>query len=90
VWAVPQSQVFGSTIGENAYFIDGMNTTDPAMATATVDLNLDTVEEIQLLTGWLRGRARVRDWGIINVLTRSGGNQLSGTLDVRYRDDSFQ
>ena len=29
---VPQPRVFGSTIGENAYFIDGMDTTDPTMA----------------------------------------------------------
>ncbi len=90
VWAVPQSQVFGSTVGENAYFIDGMNTTDPAMATATVDLNLDAVEEIQLLTGGFEAEHGFATGGIINVLTRSGGNQLSGTLDVRYRDDSFQ
>ena len=28
--------------------------------------------------------------GRINVLTKSGGNQFSGTLDIRYRGDSFQ
>jgi hypothetical protein len=52
--AVPQPRVFGSTVGENAYFIDGVDTTDPVMATGGVP------------------------------------NQFSGTLDVRYRDQSFQ
>jgi len=89
-WGPPQSQVFGSTIGENAYFIDGTASTDPAMSTATVMLNFDAVEEIQLLTAGFEAEHGFATGGIINVLTRSGGNRLSGTLDVRYRDDSLQ
>jgi hypothetical protein len=45
-FGTPQSKVFGSTIGENAYFIDGVDTTDPVMATATVDMNFDAIGEI--------------------------------------------
>ncbi|MEJ2189405.1 MAG: carboxypeptidase-like regulatory domain-containing protein, partial [Acidobacteriota bacterium] len=50
---VPQPRVFGSTIGENAYFIDGVDTTDPVMATATVTMNFDAIGEIQFQTGKL-------------------------------------
>ena len=89
-WGPPQSKVFGSTIGENAYFIDGMDTTDPATATATVRMNFDAVDEIQLLTGGFEAEHGRATGGIINVLTKSGGNRFSGALDLRYRDDSFQ
>jgi len=48
---VPQPRVFGSTVGENAYFMDGVDTTDPTTATATVPINFDAIGEIQFLTG---------------------------------------
>jgi len=90
-WAgVSQPRVLGSTIGENAYFIDGMDTTNPVMATATAVLNFDAIGEIQLQTGGFEAEYGRATGGIVNLVTRSGGNQLSGTVDARYRDASFQ
>ncbi len=89
-WGSPQSKVFGSTIGENAYFIDGMDTTDPATATANVRMNFDAVDEIQLLTGGFEAEHGRATGGIINLVTRSGGNEFSGVADLRFRDGSFQ
>jgi len=86
----PQSQVFGSTIGENAYFIDGVDTTDPTTGTATVKMNFDAIGEIQFQTGGFEAEYGRATGGILNLVTRSGGNQFSGTLDIRYRDESFQ
>ena len=87
---VPQPRVFGSTVGENAYFIDGVDTTDPTMATATVAMNFDAIGEIQFQTGGFEAEYGRATGGILNLVTRSGGNQFSGTLDARYRDASFQ
>jgi hypothetical protein len=87
---VPQSKVFGSTIGENAYFIDGVDTTDPTMATATVTMNFDAIGEIQFQTGGYEAEYGRATGGIMNLVTRSGGNRFSGTLDARYRNGSFQ
>ena len=86
----PQPRVFGSTIGENAYFIDGVDTTDPVMATATASMAFDTIGEIQLLTGGFEAEYGRATGGIVNVVTRSGGNTFSGAVDIRYRDQSFQ
>ena len=87
---IPQPRVFGSTVGENAYFIDGVNATDPVMMIGTIDVNFDAIDEIQLLTGGFEAEHGFATGGIVNLLTRSGGNDFSGTLDLRYRDDSFQ
>jgi hypothetical protein len=87
---VPQSSVLGSTIGENAYFIDGMDVTNPLMSTTTAGLNFDAIGEIQLQTGGFEAEYGRATGGIINLVSRSGGNDFSGTLDARYRDDSFQ
>jgi len=87
---VPQSRVFGSTIGENAYFIDGMDATNPTMATATLRLNYDAIGEIQMQTGGFEAEYGRATGGIINLVSKSGGNQFAGTFDIRYRNDSFQ
>lgn len=91
LWAgVPQSRVLGSTIGENAFFIDGMDATNPVMATTTTRLNFDAIGEIQLQTGGFEAEYGRATGGIVNLVSKSGGNQFSGSLDVRYRDDGFQ
>ncbi|HSN54376.1 MAG TPA: TonB-dependent receptor [Candidatus Sulfomarinibacteraceae bacterium] len=87
---VEQPRVLGSTIGENAYIIDGMDITDPVMATATTHINFDAISEIQLQAGGFEAEYGRATGGIINLVTRSGGNRFSGTFDGRYRSDSFQ
>ncbi len=90
-WAgVPQPSVFGSSLGENAYFIDGMDATNPVMGTATTVLNFDAIGEIQLQTGGFEAEYGRATGGIINLVSKVGGNRFSGTFDARYRDDSFQ
>ena len=90
-WAgVPQPSVLGSTIGENAYFIDGMDATNPVMSTATAGLNFDAIGEIQLQTGGFEAEYGRATGGIVNLVSKSGGNDFSGIFDIRYRDDSFQ
>ena len=81
--------VFGSTTGENAYYIDGVDTTDPATSTFGVGLDFDAIQEIQIQTAGYEAEYGRAIGGMVNLVTRSGGNQFSGTLDARYRDDAF-
>ncbi len=81
--------VFGSTLGENAFFIDGIDSTDPVTATFGINLNFDTVQEINFETGGFEARFGRATGGVVDVITKSGGNDFSGTLDVRYRDSDF-
>jgi hypothetical protein len=85
----PNPSVFGSTVGENAYYIDGVDTTDPATSTFGVGLNFDAIQEIQIQTAGYEAEYGRAIGGMVNLVTRSGGNQFSGTLDARYRDDAF-
>ena len=81
--------VFGSTLGENAYYIDGQDTTDPVTATWAVQFNYDAIAEVELQTSGFEAEYGRATGGLVNVVTKSGGNQFSGTLDVRYRDQNF-
>lgn len=82
--------VFGSTYQENAFYIDGSNTTDPVTMTFGTNFNFDAIKEISLLTGGFEAEYGNATGGVVNVITKSGGNDFSGTLDVRYDDESFR
>ncbi len=81
--------VFGSTLGENVYFIDGMDTTDPVTSTFGTNFNYDAIQEIQFQTSGFEAEYGRATGGFVNLVTKSGGNSFSGTFDIRYRDTSF-
>ncbi len=87
-WAWPS--VFGSLYSENAYFLDGVDTTTAFYGEWGFTLNFDAVQEIALETGGFEAEFGRATGGIINVVTKSGGNLYAGTLDARYRGNSFQ
>jgi hypothetical protein len=81
--------VFGSTDNENAYYIDGIDTTDPVTATFSTNLNFDAIQEISFQTAGYAAEYGRATGGVVNIVTKSGGNQFSGTFDMRYNDTSF-
>lgn len=81
--------VYGSTFGENAFLVDGIDTTDPVTSTFGTNFNFDAIQEISFLTGGFEAEYGRATGGVVNVVTKSGGNEFSGTVDVRYTGDSF-
>jgi hypothetical protein len=81
--------IFGSTPGENVYLIDGLDTTDPYTATYGTNFNFDAIQEVSLLTAGFEAEYGRATGGVINVVTKSGGNDFHGTFDTRYRNDAF-
>ena len=72
--------VLGSTGAENQYIIEGLNTTGIERAEKTKRLNFDFVEAIEVKTGGLNAEYGRMTGGIINVITKSGGNTFRGSL----------
>ena len=81
--------VFGSTIGESAFLIDGVDTTDPVTATFGTNFNYDAIEEISFMTAGFEAQYGRATGGVVNLITKSGGNEFSGTVDVRYAENGF-
>ncbi len=81
--------VFGSTVGENSYYVDGLDTTDPVTATFGTNFTFDAIQEIDFQTGGYEAEYGRATGGVVNLITKSGGNTFSGTLDLRYRSTSF-
>ena len=83
-------RVFGSLDNENAYYIDGVDTTDPVTATFGTNFNYDAIEEISYSTAGYEAEYGRAIGGVVNLITKSGGNEFSGTLDVRYSTNDYQ
>ncbi len=81
--------VYGSSLGENVFLIDGLNTTDPVTATFGTNFTFDAIQEISFQTGGYEAEYGQAIGGVVNVVTKSGGNDFSGTLDTRYSSTSF-
>ena len=68
--------VHGGSLYSNQYLIDGINTTDPATNTFASNFNFDAIKEFQVLTGGLDAEYGQATGGIINLVTKSGGNEF--------------
>ena len=82
--------VLGSSSLENSYLIDGINTTDPITHTWTVQMNFDTIQEVSVQTSAFEAEFGKATGGVVNVITKSGGNDVSGTFDVRHRTSGME
>jgi len=82
-------RIMGSTYSENVFLIDGLNTTDPVLGTAYLEINFDALQEIAIHTGGFEAEYGHALGGVINAVTKSGGNNVTGTVDLRYRDPNL-
>ncbi len=82
--------VYGSTGAENVYYIDGVNTTGAEYGFQGKGLNFEFIQAVDVKTGGYEAEFGRSTGGIINVITKSGGNELHGDLFAYHDDDSQQ
>jgi hypothetical protein len=58
--------VLGSTVGENAYYVDGLENTDVVTGTFALNFNYDTLEEISFLKGGYEAEYGLASGGFVN------------------------
>jgi hypothetical protein len=66
--------------------LDGMSIQDHTVGGAVQNVGLDAVEEFQVAQSTLNPAQSVASGGAINILTRSGGNQMHGSAFEFFRD----
>jgi Carboxypeptidase regulatory-like domain/TonB-dependent Receptor Plug Domain len=82
--------VYGSSGAENSFFIDGMNTTNVEYGFQGKELNFEFIREVNVKTGGYEAEFGRSTGGIINVITKSGGNAYTGDVFGYYDNDSWQ
>lgn len=71
--------VHGNSNDSNSYLIDGVETTDPRTNTWGTAINWDTIQEAQVQTAAFAAEYGRATGGIVNLVTKSGGNNFSFT-----------
>jgi outer membrane receptor protein involved in Fe transport len=79
--------VYGATSVENQFIIDGVNTTNVIRGFQGKAINGEFIQEVEIKTGGYQAEYGRALGGVINVITKSGGNEFHGDGFVYY--DSF-
>jgi len=81
---------YGSTGAENAYYIDGVNTTEIWDGTKNTTLNFEFIDEVQVKAGAYSAEYGGSTGGYLNVITKSGGNEFHGDVFGYFKSDSLR
>jgi len=84
-----QQSAFGSGVQSSTWQIDGLSLDSPKLGGPWQYLNPDTIEEVQVL-----GIGAPAEFGnmlgaAFNVVTKTGGNDFSGTLNLYWQDEAI-
>jgi outer membrane receptor protein involved in Fe transport len=81
--------IYGATSIENQYLVDGVNTTNVIRGFQGKALSQEFVEEVQIKTGGYEAEYGRAMGGIINVVTKSGGNAFKGDAFGYFQSKSL-
>ncbi len=82
--------VYGSTGAENVFYIDGVNTTGAEYGFQGKELNFEFIQAVDVKTGGYQAEFGRSTGGIVNVITKSGGNEFHGDVFGYCDTDSLQ
>jgi hypothetical protein len=74
------TSIDGATGLENMYYVDGANTTNLVRGNAGQNVSFDFVDEVQVKSSGYAAEFGGSLGGVINVVTRSGGNEFHGDV----------
>src|SRR5690606_3298827 len=79
----------GSSVAENVVYINGLNVTDPYRRQGFSTVPFAFYEEFQVKTGGYSAEFGRSTGGVINAITRSGGNEFHGGAQVTIEPESW-
>ncbi len=77
-------RIAGAQPAESRWTIDGADVTDPAFNLQGTSLLQDFVQEIGVATGGYRAEYGRSSGGIVNAVTKSGGNDFHGSIFANW------
>ena len=83
------SSIKGAARNNHAFEVDGVNANAPNQNYGEAYISWETVEEVEIITGGAGAEVFQGIGGMINVVTKSGGNKLSGEFQTYYTGEDF-
>jgi hypothetical protein len=69
--------------------VDGVSTTDPYTGKVGAQLNIESIQEIEVKTSGATAEFGRAQGGFANILTKSGGNQIEGAVKFYWRGSAL-
>lgn len=88
-WLIGTSGM-GSNVRENKFNLDGINLNDQTVGTQMVEIGVDIMSEVSVETGGLTAEYGGVTGAVVNVISKSGGNEFSGSATFFYRSEDLQ
>ena len=86
---VQERRVYGSSRNDTGFMVDGVHTNAPNNAYAAANISWETIEEVEFITGGTPPEAYHGQGGFMNIVTKSGGNDLSGSVIGYFTSEDF-
>ncbi len=80
----------GGNASDATIMVDGVDFTDPALGLARVQFSQDAIAEFRVITNRFDTEIGGSAGGALSVVTRSGTNNLLGTVFAYYRSDKLR
>lgn len=80
----------GGNASRATILVDGLDFTDPTLGLARARFSQDAIQEFRVLTNRFDTEIGGSAGGGLSVITRSGGNELSGRVFAFVRDDALR
>jgi hypothetical protein len=82
-------RINGSPLASNNFLVDGLSSTNPYVPDINVNPNVDSVQEFKVQSNTMSAEYGYTLGGVINLVTKSGSNELHGTLYEFLRNDAL-
>lgn len=87
--ATGYEQMRGALTSNNKFLIDGQNVNDSVYGNRSVSVIDDAIQEVQIITGAISAEYGDVDGGVVNTITKTGGNTFTGSLRIEAHNDSW-
>jgi len=87
--AVSAISIDGGASGVNENILDGVSNTQDWLGEVAINLKSDAVQEYRIMSGVIPAQFGYTSGGVINMVTRSGTNNLHGSVYEFFRNDAL-
>jgi hypothetical protein len=87
---VGQLSISGSFAYDNVFLVDGVDVNDNTFGSANNLYVEDAIEETQVLTSGISAEYGRFSGGVVNVVTKRGGDRFSGSFRTTFTNPSWQ
>ncbi|MCC6554937.1 MAG: TonB-dependent receptor [Polyangiaceae bacterium] len=84
------TSINGTTSPENQYVIDGLSVNDPAYGVVGTPLSVEFVKEVNVVSGGYMPEYGRSTGGVLDVVTKSGGNDFHGSVFFNITPGAFE